>query len=57
MHGNTSHKDFLDDIERESSDGGSESLVGVHINTEGVAFLGEFIDGLLHTRDFIVKAL
>jgi hypothetical protein len=55
VRGNAGHEDLLDDIERESSDGGSESFVGVHINTEGVAFLGQFIDGFLHCSDFIVK--
>jgi hypothetical protein len=57
MHGNAGHEDLLDNIEWKSSDRGNKSFVGLHICVKAFAFLGQFFDGLLHTRDFIVKVL
>jgi hypothetical protein len=57
VRGNAGHEDFLDDIERESSDGGNKSFVGLHICIKAIAFLGQFVDGFLHTFDFIVNLI
>jgi hypothetical protein len=51
------HENGLDDIAGQPSKGGEKRLVGLHVGTEGVAFLGKFIERLSHRIDFIVQIL
>jgi hypothetical protein len=51
------HENGLDDIAGQASKGRKKRLVGLHVGTEGLAFLNEFIERLSHNIDFIVQIL